>query len=79
MPTSRNAEDVLEQIELIYQGVRKNAMQGFIKYKEYFDKKAIASKHKENEYVYVLQPKTDRHGSKGPFTEFRGIGPYNIK
>ena len=41
-------------------------------------KKANASKLKELDYVYVLQPKADHQGSKIPFTEFRWIGPYVI-
>ena len=61
------------------QDVRKNAMQAYIKYKVYKDKKANASKLKEADYVYVLEPKADHQGSKIPFTEFRGIGPYVIE
>ena len=44
---------------MIHQDVRKNAMQAYIKYKAYYDKKAKASKHKEADYVYILQPKAD--------------------
>ena len=75
VPTSQIAQDVLEQTEMIHQDVRKNAMQAYIKYKAYYDKKANASKLKEAEYVYVLQPKADNQGNKIPFTEFRWIGP----
>ena len=32
-PGSQIAQDVLEQTELIFQDVRKNAMQAYIKYK----------------------------------------------
>ena len=32
-PDSQIAQDVLEQTELIFQDVRKNTMQAFIKYK----------------------------------------------
>ena len=79
IPTSQIAPDVLEQTEKIHQGVRKNAMQAYIKYKAYCDKKANASKLKEADYVYVLQPKADHQGSKIPFAEFRWIGPYIIE
>ena len=34
------AQDVLEQTEMIFQDVRKNAMQAYIKYKAYNDEKA---------------------------------------
>ena len=56
---------------MILQNVRKNAMQAYINYKAYCDKKANASKIKEEDSVYVLQPKLDHEGSKIPFTEFR--------
>ena len=42
-------------------------------------KKANASKLKEPQYVYVLQPKADHQGSKIPFTSFRWIGPYIVE
>ena len=54
-------------------------MQDYLKYKAYYDKKGNASKLKEADYVYVLQPKADHQWSKNPFTEFRWIGPYNIE
>ena len=39
-PNSEIAQDVLEQTEAIFQDVRRNSMQAFIKYKAYYDKKA---------------------------------------
>ena len=79
IPTSQIAQDVLDQTEMIHQDVRKNAMQAYIKYKTYYDKKANASKLKEADYVYVLQPKADHQGSTIPFTEFRWMGPYFVE
>ena len=79
IPTLQIAQDVLDQTEMIHQYVRKNAMQAYIKYKAYYDKKANASKLKKADYVYVLQPKADHQGSRIPFTEFRWIGPYIIE
>ena len=38
-PDSEMAQDVLEQTEMIFQDVRKKAMQAYIKYKAYYDKK----------------------------------------
>ena len=78
-PDSEIAQDVLEQTEMIFQDVRTNAMQGYIKYKAYYDKKANASKLKQSDYVYILQPKAGHQGSKIPFTDFRWIGPYIIE
>ena len=43
-PDSETAQDVLEQTEMIFQDVRRNALQAYIKYKAYYDKKAKASK-----------------------------------
>ena len=79
IPTSQIAQEVLEKTEMIHQVVRKNIMQAYIKYKAYYDKKANASKLKEADYVYILQPKAYHQGSKIPFTEFRWIGPYIIE
>ena len=79
IPTSQMAQEVLEQTEMIHQDVRKNALQAYINYKAYYDKKANAWKLKEADYVYVLQPKADHQGSKILFTEFRWIGPYIIE
>ena len=39
-PDSEIAQDVLEQTEMIFQDVRRNAMQAYIKYKAYYDKKS---------------------------------------
>ena len=64
---------------MIHQDVRKIAMQAWIKYKAYNDKKANDSKLKEADYVYVFQPKADHYGSKIPVTEFQGIGQYIIE
>ena len=41
-------------------------------------KKANASKLKQSDYVFILQPKADQQGSKIPFTVFRWFGPYII-
>ena len=78
-PDSQIAQDVLEQTEMIFQDVRRNIMQSYIKYKAYYDRKANASKLKQSEYVYILQPKADQQGSKIPFIDFRWIGPYIIE
>ena len=64
---------------MIHQDVRKNTMQAYIKYKAYYDKKTNASKLREAEFFYVLQPKADYQRSKIPFTEILSIGPYLIE
>ena len=52
-PDSQIAQDVLEQTEIIFQDVRKNAMEAYGKYKAYCDKKAKASKLKQADYVFI--------------------------
>ena len=39
-PNSEIAQDVLQQMKMIFQDVRKNPMQAYIKYKAFYDKKA---------------------------------------
>ena len=78
-PDSQIAQDVLEQTETIFQDFRKNAMQAYLKYKAYYDRKANASNLKKTDYVFILQPKADHQGSKIPFTDFRWTGPYIIE
>ena len=77
-PKSQIAEDVFKQTEMIFHDVRKDTMQAYIKYKAYYDKKTIASKLKEQRYLYFLQPKADNQGSKIPFIDFRWKGPYIV-
>ena len=48
---------------MIFQDVHKNAMQAYIKYKAFYDKIANASKLKQADYIYVLQPKADQQGN----------------
>ena len=79
IPTSQISQDFLEQTEIIHQDVRKNTMQAYIKYKAFYEKKANASKLKEADYVYILQPKAAHQDSKIPFTEFRWVGPYIVQ
>ena len=64
---------------MIFQDVRKNAMQAYIKYKAYYDKTTNASKLKQVVYVYLLQRKAEHQRSKIPFTGFWWIGPYIIE
>ena len=67
IPASQTARDVLDQTKMIYQDVRRNAMQAYVIQKAYH-KNANASRLKEADYVYILQPKADRQRSKIRFT-----------
>ena len=64
IPIWQIAQDIFDQTETIYQDVRKNAMQAYINYKAYYDKKANVSKLTEADYVYILQPKIDHQRIK---------------
>ena len=54
-------------------------MQSYLKYKEYYDRKAKAAPLQQGDYCFILQPLADHQGSKIPFQEFRWIGPCVIK
>ena len=53
-PDSEIAQDVLEQTEMIFQEVRRNATQAYIKNKAFYHKKSNASKLKRSDYVYII-------------------------
>ena len=54
-------------------------MQSYLKYKEYYDRKAKAAPLKQNDYCFILQPIADHQGSKIPFREYRWTGPYIVE
>ena len=54
-------------------------MQSYLKYKEYYDRKAKAAPLKQNDYCFILQPIADHQGSKIPFREYRWTGPYMVE
>ena len=54
-------------------------MQSYLKYKEYYDRKAKAAPLKQNVYCFILQPIADHQGSKIPFREYRWTGPYIVE
>ena len=71
---SQIAQDVFQQTETIFRDVRKKAMQAFIKYKAYYDRKAKASKLKQADYVFILQPKANHQGSEISLQTFARLG-----
>ena len=54
-------------------------MQSYLKYKEYYDRKAKAAPLQQNDYCFILQPIADHQGSQIPFREYRWIGPYIVE
>ena len=54
-------------------------MQSYLKYKDYYDRKAKAAPPKEKDYCFILQPKANSQASKLPFRDYRWIGPFVIQ
>ena len=79
VPATDIAEELMRRTQVLYDKTEKNAMQSYIRYKKYYDKKAKAWPVQEKDYCYILQPEADHQGSKIPFREFRRIGPYVVQ
>ena len=79
LPTTEFAEEVQQRTQILIDQTKKNIMQSYLKYKDYYDRKAKAAPLKEKDYCFVLQPKADSQASKIPFKEYRWIGPFVIQ
>ena len=78
-PTIECAEEIQNPTKILIEKTKENIMQSYIKYKEYYDRKAKAAPLKENEYCFVLQPKADHQGSKIPIRDYRWVGPFIVQ
>ena len=78
-PTTEFAEEIQNRTKSLIDKTKQNIMQSYIKYKEYYDRKAKAAPLKENEYCFVLQPKADNQGSKILFRDYRWVGPFIVQ
>ena len=67
LPTTEFAEEVQQRTQILIDQTKKNIMQSYLKYKDYYDRKAKAAPLKEKDYCFVLQPKADNQASKIPF------------
>ena len=54
-------------------------MQSYLKYKDYYDRKANAAPLREKDYCFVQQPIADSQASKIPFREYMWIGPFVVQ
>ena len=78
-PTTEFAEEIQNRTKILIDKTKQNIMQSYIKYKEYYDRKAKAAPLKDNDYCFALQPKTDHQGSKIPFRDYRWVGPFIVQ
>ena len=79
LPTSEFAEELQQRTQILIDKTKQNIMQSYLKYKEYYDRKAKAAPLNEKDFCFILQPKADNQGSKIPFRDYRWIGPYRIE
>ena len=79
MPTTEFAEEKQQRTQILIDQTKKNIMQSYLKYKDYYDVKAKAAPLKAKDYCFVLQPKADSQASKIPFREYRWIGPFVVQ
>ena len=80
-PTTEFAEEIQNRIKILIDKTKQNIMQSYIKYKEYYDRKAKSKScsTKGERILFVLQPKADNQGSKIPFRDYRWVGPFVIQ
>ena len=71
-------DQLQKQIAEIHQAAKVNLMQSYLKYKQYYDKKATATPLKVNDYCYVLNPKADNQSMKFAFKDCIWTGPYTV-
>ena len=79
LPTTDFADEFQRRTQILLDSTKKNIMQSYLKYKEYYDRKAKAAPLNENDYRFILQPIADHQGSKIPFREYRWTGPYIVE
>ena len=79
VPTTEFADEIQQRTQILIDQTKKNIMQSYLKYKDYYDRKAKAAPLKAKDYCFVLQPKADSQASKIPFKEYRWIGPFVVQ
>ena len=79
LPTTGFAKEFQRRAQILINKTKKNILQSYLKYKEYYDRKAKAAPLEQGDYCFILQPLADNQGSENPFREFRWMGPYVIE
>ena len=82
-PTTDFAEKFRKPAQILIDKTKKNIMQRYLKYKEYYDQKAKTAPLEKGDFCFLLQCHfqllADHQGSKIPSREFRWIGTYVIE
>ena len=76
--TEELTEQQQKQLAEIHHAAKDNLMQSYLKYKQYYDKKATATPLKVSDYCYVLNPKADNQSMKFAFKDCIWTGPYIV-
>ena len=79
LPTTDFADEFQRRTQILLDSTKKNMMQFYLEYKEYYNQKAKAAPLKQNDCCFILQPIADHQGSKIPFRDYRWTGPYIVK
>ena len=79
VPTTEFAEELQKRTQILLDKTKQNIMQSYLKYKDYYDRKAKAAPLKEKDFCFILQPKADTQGSKIPFRDYRWVGLYIVQ
>ena len=79
LPTTEIAEELQKRTQILIDQPKKNIMQSYSKYKEFYDQNTKAAPLNEKDSSFILQPKADNQGSKIPSGDYRWIGPYIIE
>ena len=59
LPTTEFAEELQQRTQILIDKTKQNIMQSYLKYKEYYDRKAKAASLSEQYFCFILQPKAD--------------------
>ena len=77
-PNSDIAEQLQKQIDELRATAKDNIMLSYLKYKNYYDRKASAAPLKINDYCNILNPKADNQSTKFAFQDCIWMGPYIV-
>ena len=61
-PTTDFAEEFHRRTQILTDKTKKNIMQSYLKYKEYYDRKAKAAPLLQGDFCFILQPLADHQG-----------------